>query len=60
MKRWCTTAAVLIPLVLLLLLKGSFLVLVAATALVAELCQPGNISVPCPPIAQGYRRTLVA
>jgi phosphatidate cytidylyltransferase len=36
MKR-VITAAVLIPLVLLLLLKGSFLVLVATTALVAEL-----------------------
>ena len=36
MKR-VITAAVLIPLVLLLLLKGSFMVLVAATALVAEL-----------------------
>ena len=36
MKR-VITAAVLIPLVLLLLLKGSFPVLVAATALVAEL-----------------------
>jgi phosphatidate cytidylyltransferase len=36
MKR-VITAVVLIPLILLLLLKGSFLLLVAATALVAEL-----------------------
>ena len=36
MKR-VITAAVLIPLVLLLLLKGSFLIVVVATALVAEL-----------------------
>ena len=55
MKR-VITAAVLIPLVLLLLLKGSFLVLVAATALVAELATWEYLSIAD---CQGFRRTLV-
>src|ERR1700733_10101506 len=55
MKR-VITAAVLIPLVLLLLLKGSFLVLVAATALVAELATWEYLSIAAVP---GFRRTLV-
>jgi phosphatidate cytidylyltransferase len=55
MKR-VITAAVLIPLVLLLLLKGSFLVLVAATAFVAELATWEYLSIAD---GQGPRRTLV-
>jgi phosphatidate cytidylyltransferase len=55
MKR-IITAAVLIPLVLLLLLKGSFLVLVAATALVAELATWEYLFIAD---CQGSRRTLV-
>jgi phosphatidate cytidylyltransferase len=55
MKR-VITAAVLIPLVLLLLLKGSFLVLVAATALVAELATWEYLFIAD---CQGSRRTLV-
>ncbi len=55
MKR-VITAAVLVPLVLLLLLKGSFLVLVAATALVAELATWEYLSVAA---VRGFRRTLV-
>jgi phosphatidate cytidylyltransferase len=55
MKR-VITAAVLIPLVLLLVLKGSFLVLVAATALVAELATWEYLFIAD---CQGPRRTLV-
>jgi phosphatidate cytidylyltransferase len=55
MKR-VITAAVLIPLVLLLLLKGSFIVLVAATALVAELATWEYLFIAD---SQGSRRTLV-
>jgi phosphatidate cytidylyltransferase len=55
MKR-VITAAVLIPLVLLLLLKGSFLVLVAATALVAELATWEYLFIAD---CHGSRRTLV-
>jgi phosphatidate cytidylyltransferase len=55
MKR-VITAAVLIPLVLLLLLKGSFLVLVAATALVAELAAWEYLAIAD---CRGSRRTLV-
>ena len=55
MKR-VITAAVLIPLVLLLLLKGSFIVLVAATALVAELATWEYLFIAD---CQGSRRTLV-
>jgi phosphatidate cytidylyltransferase len=55
MKR-VLTAAVLIPLVLLLLLKGSFLVLVIATALVAELASWEYLAIAD---CQGSRRTLV-
>ena len=44
MKR-VITAAVLVPLVLLLLLKGSFLLVVVATALVAELATWEYISI---------------
>jgi phosphatidate cytidylyltransferase len=55
MKR-VITAAVLIPLVLLLLLKGSFATIVAATALVAELAAWEYLFIAdCP----GFRRTLV-
>jgi phosphatidate cytidylyltransferase len=55
MKR-VITAAVLIPLVLLLVLKGSFLVLVAATALVAELATWEYLFIAD---CHGPRRTLV-
>ena len=55
MKR-VITAAVLIPLVLLLLLKGSFPVLVAATALVAELATWEYLFIAG---CHGSRRTLV-
>ena len=55
MKR-VITAAVLIPLVLLLLLKGSFLVLVAAGALVAELATWEYLSIAA---VHGFQRTLV-
>jgi phosphatidate cytidylyltransferase len=55
MKR-VITAAVLIPLVLLLLFKGSFPVLVTATALVAELAAWEYLSIAD---CQGSRRTLV-
>jgi phosphatidate cytidylyltransferase len=55
MKR-VITAAVLIPLVLLLLLKGSFLVLVIATALVAELASWEYLSIAD---CHGSQRTLV-
>jgi len=55
MKR-VITAAVLIPLVLLLLLQGSFLVLVAAAALVAELAAWEFLSIAA---VHGLRRTLV-
>jgi phosphatidate cytidylyltransferase len=55
MKR-VITAAVLIPLVLLLLLKGSFIVLVAATALVAELATWEYLFIAD---CQGSRRILV-
>jgi phosphatidate cytidylyltransferase len=55
MKR-VITAAVLVPLVLLLLLKGSFPVLVAATALVAELATWEYLAIAD---CQGFRRTLV-
>lgn len=55
MKR-VITAAVLVPLVLLLVLKGSFLVLVAATALVAELATWEYLFIAD---CHGPRRTLV-
>jgi phosphatidate cytidylyltransferase len=55
MKR-VITAAVLIPLVLLLLLKGSFPVLVAATALVAELATWEYLFIAA---CHGSRRILV-
>ena len=55
MKR-VITAAVLIPLVLLLLLKGSFLVVVAATALVAELATWEYLFIAD---CRGYLRILV-
>jgi phosphatidate cytidylyltransferase len=55
MKR-VITAAVLIPLVLLLLLKGSFPTVVAAAALVAELAAWEYLFIAD---CQGYRRTLV-
>jgi phosphatidate cytidylyltransferase len=55
MKR-VITAAVLVPLVLLLLLKGSFPVLVAATALVAELATWEYLAIAD---CHGYRRILV-
>jgi phosphatidate cytidylyltransferase len=55
MKR-VITAAVLIPLVLLLILKGSFLVILAAAALVAELATWEYLSIAD---CQGSRRTLV-
>jgi phosphatidate cytidylyltransferase len=55
MKR-VITAAVLIPLVLLLLLKGSFPTVVAAAALVAELATWEYLFIAD---CQGYRRTLV-
>ena len=55
MKR-VVTAAVLIPLVLLLLLKGSFLALVAAGALVAELATWEYLSIAA---VHGFQRTLV-
>jgi phosphatidate cytidylyltransferase len=55
MKR-VITAAVLIPLVLLLLLKGGFLLLVMATALVAELATWEYLAIAN---AHGSRRTLV-
>src|SRR5271165_5654981 len=55
MKR-VITAAVLIPLVLLLLLKGSFLMLIVATTLVAELATWEYLSIA---EAHGSRRTLV-
>src|ERR1700744_1360690 len=55
MKR-VITAAVLVPLVLLLLLKGSFLVLVVATALVAELAAWEYLFIAD---CQGFRRILV-
>jgi phosphatidate cytidylyltransferase len=55
MKR-VITAAVLVPLVLLLLLKGSFLVLVIATALVAELASWEYLSIAD---CHGSPRTLV-
>jgi phosphatidate cytidylyltransferase len=55
MKR-VITAAVLIPLVLLLLLKGSFAALVVATALVAELAAWEYLFIAD---CQGFRRTLV-
>jgi phosphatidate cytidylyltransferase len=55
MKR-VITAAVLIPLVLLLLLKGSFAILVAVTALVAELAAWEYLFIAD---CQGFRRTLV-
>jgi phosphatidate cytidylyltransferase len=55
MKR-VITAAVLIPLVLLLLLKGSFPVLVTATALVAELAAWEYLFIAD---CRGPRRTLV-
>jgi len=55
MKR-VITAAVLVPLVLLLLLKGSFLVLVIATALVAELASWEYLSIAD---CRGSQRTLV-
>jgi phosphatidate cytidylyltransferase len=55
MKR-VVTAAVLIPLVLLLLLKGSFLLLVLAAALVAELAAWEYLSIAD---IQGSRRTLM-
>src|SRR5277367_3136638 len=55
MKR-VITAAVLVPLVLLLLLKGSFATVVAATALVAELAAWEYLFIAD---CQGYRRTLV-
>jgi len=55
MKR-VITAAVLIPLVLLLLLKGSFLLVVLAAALVAELAAWEYLSIAD---IQGSRRTLL-
>jgi phosphatidate cytidylyltransferase len=55
MKR-VITAAVLIPLVLLLLLKGSFLSVVVATAFVAELATWEYLSIAD---CRGSRRTLV-
>ncbi len=55
MKR-VITAAVLIPLVLLLLLKGSFAILVAATALVAELAAWEYLFIAD---CHGFRRNLV-
>jgi phosphatidate cytidylyltransferase len=55
MKR-VITAAVLIPLVLLLLLKGSFLVVVAATALVAELATWEYLFIAD---CRGFQRALV-
>ena len=55
MKR-VITAAVLIPLVLLLLLKGSFLTVVVATAFVAELATWEYLAIAD---AHGSRRTLV-
>ena len=55
MKR-VITAAVLVPLVLLLLLKGSFLVLVIATALVAELASWEYLSIAD---CHGSQRTFV-
>jgi len=55
MKR-VITAAVLIPLVLLLLLKGGFLLLVMATALVAELATWEYLTIAD---AHGSRRILV-
>jgi phosphatidate cytidylyltransferase len=55
MKR-VITAAVLVPLVLLLLLKGSFAVLVAATALVAELATWEYLFIAG---CNGYQRTIV-
>ncbi len=55
MKR-VITAAVLVPFVLLLLLKGSFVVLVAATALVAELAAWEYLAIAN---CHGSRRTLV-
>ncbi|SRR5216683_2505295 len=55
MKR-VITAAVLIPLVLLLLLKGSFATIVAAAALVAELATWEYLFIAD---CQGFRRTLV-
>jgi phosphatidate cytidylyltransferase len=55
MKR-VITAAVLIPLVLLLLLKGSFPMLVAATALVAELASWEYLAIAD---CQRSQRTLV-
>jgi phosphatidate cytidylyltransferase len=55
MKR-VITAAILVPLVLLLLLKGSFLLLVAATALVAELATWEYLSIAD---IHGSRRALV-
>jgi phosphatidate cytidylyltransferase len=55
MKR-VITAVVLIPLVLLLLLKGSFLLLVSAAALVAELAAWEYLSIAD---IQGSRRTLI-
>jgi phosphatidate cytidylyltransferase len=55
MKR-VITAAVLIPLVLLLLLKGSFLLVVLTTALVAELAAWEYLEIAA---VQGSRRTLV-
>jgi phosphatidate cytidylyltransferase len=55
MKR-VITAAVLVPLVLLLLLKGSYPLLVGATALVAELAAWEYLSIAD---LRGSRRTLV-
>jgi phosphatidate cytidylyltransferase len=55
MKR-VITAVVLIPLVLLLLLKGTFLLLVLAAALVAELAAWEYLSIAD---IQGFRRTLI-
>src|SRR5579859_2979926 len=55
MKR-VITAAVLIPLVLLLLLMGSFAVLVVATGLVAELAAWEYLFIAD---CKGFRRTLV-
>ncbi|MDX6456866.1 MAG: phosphatidate cytidylyltransferase [Acidobacteriaceae bacterium] len=55
MKR-VITAAVLIPMVLLLLLKGSFATIVAAAALVAELAAWEYLFIAD---CQGFRRTLV-
>jgi phosphatidate cytidylyltransferase len=55
MKR-VITAAVLIPLVLLLLLKGGFLSLVMATALIAELATWEYLTIAD---VHGSRRTLV-